>query len=109
MVAGKVFVGRAVPQPEVKMQVRGICAAADIVAAVVGIVVAMAAVVGVGVVCGIVDGVIAGLLPLPLLAPGCLRLRRPRVLVARLLEERLAFRRRRRNLLPFSYIHLLGG
>jgi len=109
MVAGKVFVGRAVLQPEVKILVRGIDTAARIVAAAVGIVVAMAAVVGVGVVGDIVDGVIAGLLLLPLLAPGCLRLLRPRVLVARLLEGRLAFRRRRRSLLPFSYIHLSLG
>lgn len=99
------------PQPKVKMRVRGIgAAAAQIVAAVVGIVVAMAPVVGVGGAGGIV-GVIVGflllLLLLLLLAPGYLRLRRPRVPVVRLLEGRQAFRRRRRSLLPLSYIHLL--
>lgn len=97
------------PQPKVKMRVRGIgAAAAQIVAAVVGIVVAMAPVVGVGGAGGIV-GVIVGflLLLLLLLAPGYLRLRRPRVPVVRLLEGRQAFRRRRRILLPLSYIHLL--
>lgn len=101
------------PRPKVKMWVRGIgAAAAQIVAAVAGIAVAMAPVVGVGVGGGIVGGVIVGLLllllPLQLLlVPGYLRLRRPRVLVVRLLEGRLAFRRRRRSLLPLSYIHLL--